>query len=438
MLDMNSELGGNIRFILLILNILVPIIVCIYRLYKVKGIQIDHVVLFSVGFYFYWITPIILGLNLNRIMKLGWGGEMGKWYNFFNNLPCERQIIYLMCTLSLAVIFYLGDLSLVHKKKGITPPVKNKYYYIPLVLIIIMAIVMGIPLLDKFFTGYKESALFKSTGEFTSASIVMLSIALLYVNIKKIDENAISAQKNFFISIVNPAFLLFIIMCILLSSLGTRSIVIAGIVIYISLYSCYYKHINILYLIILFILLILISHFIILFRIGAHIDYYANYRLAAIAPFLLSDTLFINFSLLDYLSKYEIEILNIPYTLLSYFIGIVPTIIFPNKADYYVTYKSLGYDLYLAQGTVSSFVSFIINFGILGSGIFLFIFGKFMSWLKYQDRQPYITMYVMICGWMAFAFFRTFELTVVKLIIQFSIIIPFIMYYIVYTLTKYR
>ena len=51
--------------------------------------------------------------------------------------------------------------------------------------------------------------------------------------------------------------------------------------------------------------------------------------LALVAANLFSDSMFISFSLWDYLLKYEIPYINFPFTLLSQFIGLIPaTIIF--------------------------------------------------------------------------------------------------------------
>ena len=94
--------------------------------------------------------------------------------------------------------------------------------------------------------------------------------------------------------------------------------------------------------------------------------------------------------------------------------------------NYYIDYVSLGYKLFTAQGTTSTFVSLLINFGLIGAIVFLFCISYFMAWLRKQNTQPYITMYVMTCGWLGISFFRIFETTMIKYIFQFSILIPLI------------
>ena len=252
---------------------------------------------------------------------------------------------------------------------------------------------------------------------------MILSIALLYCPTNISRKITI---YNYIKSIINPAFVIFVILCILLSSLGTRSLLVASIIIYLSLYTCFCKNMSPVSTTIFVVIIILVSHYIMMFRIGAKYWHIYNYNYSTVSQFLISDPLNISFSLWDYLQKYEIYYLNFPISLISHIIGLIPSFIFPTKNEYYVDYNSIGYIFNFEQGTVSSFISLMINFGLIGSIIFLFSISYSLCWLKKQNKQPYITMYVMTCGWIGISFFRIFETTVIKYIIEFSIILPII------------
>jgi len=179
------------------------------------------------------------------------------------------------------------------------------------------------------------------------------------------------------------------------------------------------------------------SQFILLFRIGAKFWDINNYSIETVVNFLISDTLIISFSLWDFLTKYEIPYINYPFSLLSQMVGLIPSFIFPLKNEYYIEYASLGYNIVAAQGTTSTFVSLLINFGLIGSIVCLFCISYFMTWLRKQNTQPYITMYVMSCGWLGISFFRIFETTLIKYFFQFSLLIPLFIAIIINKLYKW-
>jgi hypothetical protein len=68
----------------------------------------------------------------------------------------------------------------------------------------------------------------------------------------------------------------------------------------------------------------------------------------------------------------------------------------------------------------------MINFGVLGSLVAVFVFGMFLSFLKARGNSVlWKTMYLMISGWLTFSFWRDgFATSIVKLITEFSILIP--------------
>ena len=421
--------------LLLIINLFLPFIILARRILSAGGLQFDHIFLFTCGFYFYWISPIIIAtidmFGVNDLL------EFKNWLNYYFEVSQDKLSIYLICTLILYIAFLTGDVisNKLHKTNiEIIFIINNKFLYIFLIIFTLLSLFHIYPLLDKLFTGYKIFPIYAATGPFTANLIALLSIALLYV--VKLDHAKLSIY-NFIRAIINPAFTIFFTMCILLTSLGTRSLLIASILIYASLYSCYNKTLGIISSFILFISVLLMSQFILLFRIDAKIWDVNNYSIGSIVKYLISDPLIISYSLWDYLIKYEIPYINYPFSLLSHLIGLIPSFIFPSKSDYYIDYVSLGYKLFTAQGTTSTFVSLLVNFGLIGAIVCLFCISYFMSWLRKQNTQPYITMYVMTCGWLGISFFRIFETTMIKYILQFSLLIPLIIVIMTNTLNKW-
>lgn len=73
-------------------------------------------------------------------------------------------------------------------------------------------------------------------------------------------------------------------------------------------------------------------------------------------------------------SSNELPLIAIPYNFFSSFLNFVPTLLFPNKAEF-IQPITLNYDN--PFGATSLLVSLIANFGILGSCFVLFLLGFF-------------------------------------------------------------
>ena len=421
--------------LLLIINLFLPFIIIVRRIMRAGGLQLDHIFLFTCGFYFYWITPIIIATSdIPSTYDLL---EFNNWIRYYSEVSQYKLSIYLIYTLILYVAFLIGDVisNKLHKRNiKIISIINNKFLYIFLIIFTLLSLFHVYPLIGKLFTGYKISPMYAATGPFTANILALLSIALLYV--VKLDHAKLSIY-NFIWAIINPGFIIFFIMCILLVSLGTRSLFIASILVYASLYSCYNKPLGIISSFTLFVSVLLMSQFILLFRIGAKLWHINNYSIEIVVNFLISDTLIISFSLWDFLTKYEIPYINYPFSLLSQMVGLIPSFIFPLKNEYYIEYASLGYNIVATQGTTSTFVSLLINFGLIGAIVCLFCISYFMTWLSKQNTQPYITMYVMTCGWLGISFFRIFETTLIKYFFQFSLLIPLFIAIIINKLYKW-
>lgn len=125
----------------------------------------------------------------------------------------------------------------------------------------------------------------------------------------------------------------------------------------------------------------------------------------------------------------EFEWLSFPYNYLTSFFNFIPSLIFPNKAEY-IKPMSLPYD---APGGATNFiVSLISNFGIIGSCIFTFAIGWVLSYIRINKTNFFwTTYYICICAVMPFQLFRD-ELTIInKVVFMNFLVVPLVVKYIV-------
>lgn len=428
-------------YFLLLCNFVIPIIIITRRFISRRGVEIDHVFLFSCGFIFYWILPIALGvIDYISVYKESGTGTSDLWYSIFNKLTDYQLITYMLCTLVFYISFVIGDSlsNKIAKHPSRKPyPFDKRLLDISLLFSTIMAVCFAYPLWDKFFTGYTIQPIYLETGPLTAVTALLLSIA--FMNVTNIHAESGNSLR-FFRALFNKAFIIYLIFAILLVSLGGRLIFVSSILMICVLYSVYFKRIKLWHTVLAFFAIIVVSHIIIIFRMNSLSAIFAvkKYAINDILLFLFSDNVNTSLSLIHFLSNNAFPVFQFPTVLLSYLIGIIPAFIFPTKCQFFVSFGNLGYEIFTPFGGLNSFVSLVINFGTVGTVIFLFCFSFFLGWLKTKLTQPYQTMYVMTCGWLAISFFRTFEMAMTKLIFQFSILAPFLITIILVIISNIR
>ena len=152
---------------------------------------------------------------------------------------------------------------------------------------------------------------------------------------------------------------------------------------------------------------------------------------------IVMETMFTSFSMIGFLAAGIIDILNFPIVLLSSFVNLIPSVIFEDKASLIIDMETLGYTLFAPLGALNSFVSFMVNFGAIGSLIVIFFFGYLFSALKKRTNILCKIYYIMLSGWLPFTFFRDpFSVSLVKNMFEFSIVIPTLVYFSMYFFTS--
>ncbi len=136
---------------------------------------------------------------------------------------------------------------------------------------------------------------------------------------------------------------------------------------------------------------------------------------------------YVGMTLISHLIRNEFSLIEFPISLLGNIIGMIPSIIFPEKFKYIQAITKMGKPINVFQGTTHNYVELIANFGLIGSMIFMFLLSLSLNFLKRNESLSGI--YIAICSFLPFFFFRDFSNTLIKYIFEFTIILSILLYY---------
>lgn len=405
----------NIIKFMLTINLLVPIFFILKESVNKNKIVINHIMLFSLGFIYYWVIPIFIGNN-------GWFYErasMDLWYSIFYRVDNQSLLVYLLLILLFYLSFLLGSIfARKFKYKGIK--VKMDFTNKALNPIWLFFILLTLPFLYRFrgafFSGYNLIGVNAQKGSFISLSLIVLSLTLIYLsNLKN------NGQFSFKKLIKNKYSGLYITLSLLIISLGTRLYFLTGIIIVLTFYSTFFKKLDFMKTLVIMSLLVIGMGL-----IGITRGSTADITWSRIMFNIFQEPLYTGYSLIAFLDKSNFEMFQAPIYLLSSFINFLPTFILPNKLDFIHHVSESSYPIFNPLGALNSFTSFMINFGFIGTILFLFIFGFYMEKLRGNDKSPLsMTIYSMVSGFLLTTFFRDgFESSLVKNIFEYSIVFP--------------
>lgn len=395
-----------------IVNTLVPLLYIIKKSVKKNKIYIDHTLLFSVGFWYYWIFPIIMGethlLTNNSVTDV--------WYAIYTNISKAKLVAYLLSTLAIFGTFMFANAIQIHVKDRYIDycysKKSNNIWIGSLFVLFFYLVYKNQSVLFRGYTVTFDSA--KSAGQFSAVLLMMYSLYVLYSM-----KNTSGIFKKDFIN----SKLIYVLLCaIVVLGMGGRLYLVTCVVSILVIYSCFYGKIPI--------KKFAIALVAALFLIGT----YGIIRLGRTPTFseavqmIFLESGYTAFPLLNFLDKYDLIWLKFPKPLLSSFVNLIPTLVLPNKGDYIVGISDIGYDVYNPAGALNSFMSFQVNFGIVGTMVFVFVLTYLLKRLKTnKDNELSKLMYANICGCITFTFWRdSFSVSLVKCIFEFSILIPFI------------
>ncbi len=410
---------------LFFLNILVPVWLARRSCVRAGGLEVNHVLMFTVGFLFYWVFPI--GVGIFRVEADE--PTFRLWYLLFDNIPPPNLTLYFLVTLASYLCFWGGS-EWVRRRlpepQRPNPRYRRLFFYkntlnVPLAIGAVLAAAYAFLLRGELFMGYTSPLVTPvptpERSAFTGISVSILSVAITYA--AKLDER--SAGLGRFRSLLrNHFFVIYFIVAILVLSLGGRLYFISTLVMLLVYRTVYFRRIPVRR-------MLLFSLAVAAFAGGAGLLRQGQSLKAGQGLInLLTEPLFVNLPMLHFLEVNGFEVIKFPVFLIGSFINLIPTAFFPGKAAYLIDPAQYGYEIFSPAGGLSSFFSFMVNFGVLGTLAALFLTGCGLSYLRGRDRTLlYRVMYVMLTGWLGFTFFRDpFSISIVKSMFEFSIAQP--------------
>jgi len=409
---------------LLLFNLALPVVLVAVRCVSRRGIEINHVFLFCVGYLAYWLAPVVLGELRVFGGETGIGG-VGLWYRLYDTVPETTLIEYLVMCPAIFLSFCAGTFLCVRLHPGEGTRVRrflfdrrllNVYWGVGLLL----ALVYGLPLRGQFFKGYTAEEAFTTDygtrGTFTAISVFLLSLAILFTFKRREQNPAISFRA----SVMHHFLLSYLVVGGLVLSLGGRLYFLSAIIALLVYRSVYFRPIPARGFLLSLLVGLCLLGVVGTLRMGVGVTG------DAIFLSLVSEPLFNSFSLLQYLSDGRFDWIRPPVFLLGDLVNLVPSALLPNKAALLPNPTDYGYTVYSPLGALNSFFSFMINFGLLGTMLVMGLIGFFLQRLRSRATNVLSkTIYVLVCGWLPTSFFRDpFSISLVKVIFQFSILLP--------------
>lgn len=350
---------------------------------------IDHKILFLFGYVFYLFTPYFVGVSN---MFQGFPG-MELYQGFFKRIPSEKLVSYAQITLLWLPSFYLGHFFfklLKPYKISLLPFAEtNVSKGVPhiTVLLIFVLIIFAFISRNSLLGGYSSYDI-GSRGKM-STLLVLFNFFLVY--------QMISLQKISYLLTAGAA-----ITVLLLLSMGGRMYVMQTfIVLLISKTSFVAKRFKTYQIILFAVAVFILASFVGLWRMNT------SFSFSGALYSLFAEPVFTWFSTSSFLISNDIPKINVPVNFLTSFLNLIPNTIFSFK-PYVVSAQAMGYSYQNPLGADSVWTNIIINFGSIGSCLFLFITGFILNFLRHlSEKNRFAAVYyILVCGMMPFQFFR--------------------------------
>jgi len=391
-------------------------------------IKVDHLLLIIAGFVFYWLLPIYAyehNLFINHHREL------------YESISYSDKKIYIYYVLIIILSFLLGDW--ISNKFTSTFSFQNFYcsrkvldtfYWILLALGFYSVFFMR----NVFFTGYDAAGLWPhERGWFISvcSCLITLNVVNSLTQIVYNPEN-ISKNRIIFLLIFNKYFFSAFLFNFLMLTTGNRGYFVVFILSMLLIYNEINNGIYLKNLIILFFLFVVFNSSIALIRSR---DIFATLSFDRHLGNFFYESVNVGITLLYHIQNMDYNLVEFPDVLISKFIGIIPSAIFPGKFALMISPADVGKSVIRYQATTHNYVEFMINFGLIGTIFIFFFIGIGLNWLK--SKKHYVPIYIAVSAQIPFFFFRSFYDAIVKYIFEFSILLPLLILFISYVYRKH-
>lgn len=367
-------------------------------------VEINHVTTFSFGFLFYWITPLAVRIWAPRLdFPLA-----AVWSSLFR---AKYVGPYAVSCLALYLCFVVGD-TLAIKRLQPRPALGNaKVPRLALSMVTLAGCVLGVYLAWTMRTNLFRFAQPGQTqvgvarGAVTACVVLLGIVALIFT----VEHPEVSWRRR----LRSIYFLPLIVGGVMLLAIGSR-LYVASLLLMFVIYQTNLRRKFKLRTVVTIVLVLT-------FFFGAIGRWREGSSISGAFFNVLLEPMEGSLSLVYYLRHNGIAWINAPMRLLGDFKNLVPTILMPNKIK---LLKIRG--VYRPLGGLHSFVSFNMNFGLIGTALFWFLLPVALRDLKGRLSATVPAMiYIMCSSWLAFTFFRDpFSISLVKAIFQNSIVFP--------------
>jgi hypothetical protein len=377
---------------------------------------IDHITCLYFGFMYYFFIPIIAINSKNN----------GLFQNLtpikqFNSLSVVQVESCLLTFLGFILVIIIADLSPTNKRNEQSHYVNHGDLSMKMILLLttIFIIPSVFDMVPSFFSSYDTSLWVRgSRGPFLSYIVILITLSSMYLSQReKINLLNIFTIFAFIFSLLN----LFT---------GNRGFFISFIVSLVIIFSELNKGVKLKNLLFLFTIGAIVTSLLASIRsVGIPVGFFENINNIVIAQFL-AEGLNVANSLFIYIGNYSPDLIEFPSSFLSQFINLIPSFLFPSKFEYLSLDPRVTY--YLSSSHF--YVILMTNFGIIGSILFMYFFTKFLNFVRHNSLI--IGIYPALCAYIPFMFFRDFDLTIVKYMFEFTILVGILTVFLNYNIKK--
>jgi hypothetical protein len=394
-------------------------------------VELNGFLFFSFGFLYYWIFPLLFAANaeafdiegLTLPSRVAQGIDQG------------ALIFYAgMCVLAYGS-FWLGYQVFA---KDLPPRAGYPEFPLParglkglVIVAALFAAAMVIPVREHLFRGYDES-LFEGyeagvladalpRGTFVAAVSILFVVSFMWASQQ---ASRSSRPRDFFLSTALGVCLVFEILVL---SMGGRLYFASSLITLGAFWSVRYgRSVRVSTLVLGVVAAVAV--------IGAGGVLRADggtLSLAGIATNVGQEPGLTAISLFSFLDGGRFPAVNAPIFLLGDLLNLAPSILFPDKLSWALRPQDYGYSIDMPLGGLHLFVSLIVNFGWVGALVVFGATGAALAWLRRSVNSWLGTIvYSLVCGWTTFSLFRDpFSVSLVKNILQVSILVPLLVVY---------
>jgi hypothetical protein len=411
--------------------------------YSVNGFSLNFIFFFNIGYAYYFLSPpIFYTLFLSSDLE-----EAQVVIPFLRDLQvseihkfqCFTAIFYVLFIVSYR-FFKNTTAKKVSASLTKSANINRTKISLCFILSILTGIFAGWQVRGDFFKGYslelfddyKDGVLMGAMERGTFiASVTVIFIVMLMSISNETKDKKLSAS----LFLKSPSFVIYLVFATLMLSLGGRLYFVSHLIsmaVYFSMErKVYIKP---------FRLITYLTAVVMLAGVYGVLRAWEAFAITKIFINIIQEPFYASISLFSFLRDNRMPDFSIPILLITDFINVIPSFIFPDKLTYLNSPEKLGFDVSMPLGGMHVFVSLVINFGLIGSCFFFLLMGAAIALFEGSASKWIVRIiYSLVCGWMTFSFFRDpAHISIVKNIFQYSIVIPLLIYFLIYKRRRYN